>query len=586
MFRRMLPLALAAALVLAAAVPALAHEREEDQDAYTGPTLVVQWNQVLLEAIRQQRLGPPMTARAIGMVYTAGFDAWAAYDDMAVPTIMTDGFRRPEAERTEANRERAYSYAVYRTIHDLFPVARGLARNQMVALGLDPDDASLNAASATGVGNECAAHLLAYRHQDGSNQMGDLHAGAYTDYTGYQPVNTLDQVVDPNRWQPLRFSNGAGGFVAPGFIAPHWGNVRPFALANGAALRPAVGPATFPGQAYERQVDEILRLNANLDDRGKAIAEYWADGPRSELPPGHWTLFAEVVSARDRHTFSEDVKMFFILGNAVQDAGIAVWDAKRFYDSERPITAVRFLKAGQMVRAYVPGVGRTMIRGEQWMPYQPLTFITPPFAEFPSGHSAFSSASAEVLMRFTGSDHFGHSVTVAAGSSKVEPGIAPARPVRLVWESFSAAADEAGFSRQYGGIHFNDGDMVSRKLGRQVGAAVWDKAMEYIHGVSGPVAGDDGDDDLQAGGNAQRPVATLDGTAGRVAVAFSLERDEDVQVSVLDVQGREVARLANGRFTAGRHTLAWDGGDAAPGLYFVSVRHGATRETSRVILTR
>jgi hypothetical protein len=74
--------------------------------------------------------------------------------------------------------------------------------------------------------------LLDDRHHDGSNQLGDLHAGAYTDYTNYRAVNTLDQIVDPNRWQPLRFSNGAGGFVAPGFMAPQWGNVRPFADAD------------------------------------------------------------------------------------------------------------------------------------------------------------------------------------------------------------------------------------------------------------------------------------------------------------------------------------------------------------------
>src|SRR5262249_57424830 len=105
------------------------------------------------------------------------------------------------------------------------------------------------------------------------------------------------------------------------------------------------------------------RLTRPPDDTQKAIAEYWADGPHSELPRGHWTLFAEYVSARDHHTFDQDVPLFFMVGTAVMDAGIATWEAKRFYDSERPITAIRFLKRGKKVLAYVPFKGPTVIDG-------------------------------------------------------------------------------------------------------------------------------------------------------------------------------------------------------------------------------
>lgn len=452
------------------------------------PTTVVKWNQTLLDCIRIQRLGPPMTARAIGMTYTAGFDAWACYDDIAVPTIAMPGFRRPVAERTDRNREQAFSYAVARTMADLFPAGRDLIRARLVGLGYDPDDVSTSLATPQGLGNTCAQNLVAARHGDGSNQLGDLHAGAYSDWTGYQPINTVDRIDDPNRWQPLRFSNGAGGFVVPGYIGAHWGKVTPFSMPNGSSLRPAVGPARYPSIEYERQARNVMEINEHLDDRGKVIAEYWADGPRSELPPGHWTLFAELISARDRHSFGQDVQMFFLLGNAVMDAGIAVWDAKVYFDSERPITAIRYLNAGRKVRAYVPYVGITEVDGEDWLPYQTATFITPPFAEFPSGHSAFSSSSAEILKRFTGSDDFDHSVTLAAGSSRVEPGFAPRRPVTLRWRTFSDAADEAGFSRLLGGIHFTDGDLISRRLGRDVAALVWDKGMQYIRGGTAPVA--------------------------------------------------------------------------------------------------
>ena len=586
------PLRLALALVIAvtATSPALA-DRGRDPGPPPPPTLVVQWNQTLLECIRRQRLGPPMTARAIGMTYTAGFDAWACYDDVAVPTRPQPGFRRPSAERDDAHRMKAFSYALYRALNDLFPADRDVVRARMVALGYDPDDATLSPTSAQGVGNVCAQILLAFRHGDGSNQLGDLHAGAYSDYTDYAPVNTPDTIVDPNRWQSLRFSNGAGGFVTPGYVGAHWGDVTPFALPTGDALRPANGPARFPGRAYERQIIETMELNEHLDDRGKVIAEYWADGPRSEQPPGHWTLFAEFVSARDRHTFGDDVKLFFILGNAVTDAGIAVWEAKRFYDSERPITAIRYLKAGQQVRSYVPFVGRTEVNGQDWLPYQPAVFITPPFAEYPSGHSGFSAAAAEILKRFTGSDDFNHEVTLAAGTSKIEPGFAPSRPVTLRWNTFSDAAAEAGFSRRLGGIHFEDADLASRRLGRQVGALVWAKAMEYVTGRTAAVAGFEHEHETQAVGpeglaDAARVTIGPNPSAGRVTLAFAVAHEAQVHAEVLDLQGRVVAVLADGAFAAGRHTLAWDGARQLPGMYFVRVRRGATSETHRVLIAR
>ena len=127
-----------------------------------------------------------------------------------------------------------------------------------------------------------------------------------------------------------------------------------------------------------------------------------------------------------------------------------------------------------------------MINGEDWLPYQPLTFITPPFPEYISGHSAFSAAAAEILKRFTGSDNFGGSVTLPAGSSRVEPGLTPQSDVTLSWATFSDAADQAGISRRYGGIHFQQGDLDARATGRQAAQKCWDKANAYINGTATP----------------------------------------------------------------------------------------------------
>ncbi len=344
-----------------------------------------------------------MVARAIAVVHTCGFDAWAAYDDVAIGTQLGGTLRRPAAERTAANKEKAFSYGEYRCMLDLFAPQAATIRAEMSALGFDPDDASTDPATPQGVGNLAAAAVLEFRHQDGSNQLGDLNPGPYSDYTGYLPVNDPDHINDPNRWQPLRFSDGQGGFVVRPFIAPHWQNVAPFALESAGQFRPGP-PQRWPSIGYLAQALEIIVLDSTLNDRGKMIAEYWADGPRSELPPGHWTLFAEFVSRRDAHSLDEDVKMFFTLGNAVFDAGIACWDTKRFYDSERPITAIHFLFKGRRVPNTVPLQGVKRVKGEDWLPYQPATFITPPFAEYTSGHSTFSAAAAEVLKRSTGGD--------------------------------------------------------------------------------------------------------------------------------------------------------------------------------------
>jgi hypothetical protein len=138
-------------------------------------------------------------------------------------------------------------------------------------------------------------------------------------------------------------------------------------------------------------------------------------------------------------------------------------DNKRAFESVRPITAIRYLFQGQQVRAWAgPGRGTRTIRGEDWFPYQPTTFPTPPFPEYSSGHSNFSAAGAEILRLFTGKERFSGSVTIPAGSSKVEPGLTPAHDVTLSWDTFRDAADQAGISRRYGGIHFAQGDLDAR----------------------------------------------------------------------------------------------------------------------------
>ncbi len=453
-------------------------------------SIVTEWNDVFLQAVRDVKFGPPQTARAGAVIHTCIFDAWACYDAIAVGTEYFGYLRRPEAERTDANKGKAISYAAYRALVDLFPARKADFDAKMAALSLDPLDVSTDIATPTGLGNIVSTAVLADRHFDGSNQLGDLHTGAYSDYSGYLPVNAPhdpaapgETIADPDRWQPLVFHFPDLSTKTPGYLVPHWGNVTPFALTFAGQFRP-IPPAriTSDPARYQEQAEFAIRLTSKLTDRRKAIAEYWADGPASETPPGHWNLHAKFVSHARGYGVNKDAKLFFTLNNALLDASIATWECKRFYDSERPITAIHFLKKGTMIPTYD---GSTVL-GENWKPYQPDSFLTPPFPEYASGHSCFSAAAAFVLRNFTGSDVFGATATVAAGSSKVQPGTAPSVDVTLSWPTFTAAANEAGLSRRFGGIHFAQGDIASRVLGNQVGDTALTKSRKFVRGTANP----------------------------------------------------------------------------------------------------
>jgi hypothetical protein len=450
----------------------------------SGPSVVVHMNEIALALVRSSGLASPAVARALAVANSAAFDAYAAYHPVAVGTRWADASeRRPADEHSDANRSRAIAYAMHAALADLFPTQRAALDAAFGGLGYAlPDGASPTGSTAEHVGRRAAAAVVVYRHADGANQLGDLGTGglAYADYTGYTPLNAPDLVNDPNRWQPLRYADAAGATVTQKFALPHWNRVVPFALPSASVLRPSA-PARYGSALYRDQADEVIAISAALDDRQKAIAEYWADGPSSELSPGHWNLFCQFVCRRDSAGLESDLRLFFALSNAMLDAGIAAWDAKIAYDSVRPLTAVHVLHAGQTLVA--PGsAGARTVAGEAWMPYQPATFPTPPFAEHVSGHSTFSAAAAEVLRLGSGRDSFGHGVTIAVGSSKAELGVAPLAPVSLGWSTFSAAAAEAGQSRLYGGIHFAAANQAGLSLGRAIGGLAWERAQRYWNG--------------------------------------------------------------------------------------------------------
>jgi hypothetical protein len=469
------------------------------------------WLNVALQATAREheRHGarPTIGSRNLGIVVTAMFDAWAAYDDKAVGTRLGGKLRRPISERTTANKDKAIGYAVTRVLLDIYPedAAWIKERARKEKEGINPDNKSRDVSKPEGIGNRAAAALLAYRHHDGANQLGDesgSNGKPYSDWTYYQPVNPPGpgKIVDPDRWQPIPFDDGKGGKITLGFLTPHWYRVKPFALDRTDQFRPPPPPKVGSEQ-LKKDVDECIAVNINLTVRMKAIVEFMRDGPKSTGQSGHWLTLAKAVSRRDKNNTDRDVKLFFAVGNVVMDGFISCWEAKRHYDSSRPWTLVRHYYKGKKVKCWGgPGKGVVELPAEQWNPYSPATFVTPPFPGYTSGHSTVSAAAARTLALFTGSDHFGEIEKRKAGSL-TEPGFEckiimmkdgklpvghekMTCNVALALPTFTATAEMAAVSRLWGGYHIRTDNDAGLVQGRKVAEFCWPKYKAYFDGTA------------------------------------------------------------------------------------------------------
>ena len=483
-----------------------------DQKSSPKATVAYQWLGIMLEAAARdvERIGaqPTILSRQMAIPVTAMFDAWAAYDEKAVGTMLGSKLRRPKTERTRKNKETAIAYAMYRSCLDQYPNFRDYLTSEMKRMGHDPENRSEDISTPVGIGNHCARILIEYRHRDGANQLGDeqgSNGDAYSDYTMYRPVNPANKIFDPDRWQLIPFDDGKGGKITMDFLTPHWYRVVPFALKSAEQFRP--GPPPLVGDPQlKTEVDECIEFNATLTPEQKAIVEFMRDGPRSTGQSGHWLKFAQVVSMRDLNDLDQDVKLFFTVGNCALDTFIASWDSKRFYDSSRPWTLVRHYYKGKTIKGWAgPGKGVTDIKGDHWHPYSPSTFITPPFPGYVSGHSCISGGCAEILKLFTGSDNCGFVEPRKAGEL-TEQGFTckqmqqlDGRPlaeiigaehascdITLPIPTFTEAAEMAGISRVMGGYHIQADNIAGLKLGRDVAKFIWPEIQKYFDGTAEP----------------------------------------------------------------------------------------------------
>lgn len=496
------------------------------------PTVSALWDQAMQQAIINTSPGPTIGSRAQAMLHTTMFDAWSAYDLLAESTVMGDDLQRPVHEISEANKEQAMSFAGYRVAKDLFADEAHLFDALMEQLGYDPANETTDVTTPAGIGNVMAQALIELRYRDGANQLGDDPSGTpdapYSDTTGYQAANEIGNTSEIELWTPERVPIDSAPSVegkVQDFLTPHWPEVDSFSLESADQFRPVepepfllvdgsvdlqaktitlanstvidIEPSivgTIINPAFIEQAEEVVEISANLSDQQKLIAEFWEDAKGTSFPSGTWMTFGQFTSARDNHSVDDDAKLFFALSNAMLDAGIATWEAKINYDYARPVRVIRELGelgligqfdselGGFAIDAWTPDGGTQTILATDFLTYQtPGGDPSPPFSEYTSGHSSFSAAGAEILRLFTGDDFFGASVSFAPGESRFEPGTTPTDTVTLAWDTYSVAAQEAGRSRLYGGIHFDDGDINGRSLGVMVGRSVWERTLEFVN---------------------------------------------------------------------------------------------------------
>lgn len=381
--------------------------------------VITDWNSTLLGAIRTTSANPPRASRQMAMLHLAMYDAVNGIDRRHRPYLVTEAGPAQASKVAAAN-------AAAKVVLESFYSGNATAAAAITA----QHDATLAAvpegpARTSGVawGTLVGQAMLAHRAGDGSE--------ASIPYTA---------APAPGVWRPTPPANAAA-------LLPHWGAVTPFAMVSGAQFRPYQPPA-LSSQAYTLEY-QLTKDYGGSGSTGRTadqteVARFWADGGGTETPPGHWMTIARGVSSERGLTLDDNARLFALLGLSVADAAILCWDAKYAFNYWRPITAIQEGEAdGNPATAGDPA----------WTPL----ITTPPFPEYTSGHSTFSRSSATTLARFFGTDAIPFS-TVSNGLPNVTRHYA----------GFSAAADEAGISRIYGGIHFQSANIAGQMSGHSL----------------------------------------------------------------------------------------------------------------------
>ncbi len=383
---------------------------------------------------------PPLVARNLAMIHAAMFDAANAV------TGQYQAYRVNLPPQIGASASAAAASAAFEVAKSLYSAVDEIAVWQASldeTLAQVPDGTAKTQGIA--LGQRVGQSILADRANDGVNAS-----------------STYEPTTEAGKWRRT-FPD----YVPP--LLPQWPSVRPFALASGDEFRPAPPPAIGSAE-YATVVDEVMRLggfqSSQRTPEQTEIALFWADGGGTATPPGHWNRIATDVTLNQGTSLLETARTFALLNIAMADAGIASWDAKYHYDVWRPIDAIR--------QAAQDGNADTMV-DSTWIPL----LKSPPFPSYTSGHSTFSGAASAVLTSLFGNDVPFDSQSDGHLAAEQRP-LAPSQIVTRHFDSFDQAAEEAGLSRIYGGIHYNFDDIAGRNLGDQVGKTVLAQLLHEV----------------------------------------------------------------------------------------------------------
>jgi hypothetical protein len=395
-----------------------------------GPALfadvVTDWNESALQAIRTDKTPPPKAARALAILHAAIFDAVNGIAQTHERYLVTG---KPSGA---ASAEAAASSAAHLALVRLFPALQPrFDESYKKSLAAIPNSAEKNSGIHWG---EWAANLVVVaRSVDGNDQ-----AAAYAAKSA------------PGQWQPTPPA------LAPPLL-PQWPKLACFAMTDPTQFRP-MRPPGLTSAMYAFDVNLTKQLGGR-DSTARtmeqtAIAQFWADGPGTVTPPGHWNVIARDVATKRGNTMEQNARLFALLNIALADAGICCWDCKYEVNLWRPITAIQNADTDN---------NPATEKDPAWTPL----LETPPFPEYTSGHSTFSSAAATVLALFFGSDE----IPFATGSEAL-PGFS------RNYNSFSEAAAEAGMSRIFGGIHFMTANREGLASGARLGTYVVENVLK------------------------------------------------------------------------------------------------------------
>ena len=381
--------------------------------------VVLEWNQLALDAIRQTNANLLLASRALAITQAAVYDSVNAIDGSFAPY-----FAHVHASRG-ASREAAAAEAGHDTLAALFPSQASTFDAALATdlVGIPPG----RARQGTEVGHAVAQQILTWRSTDGSDKV-----------VPYTPG------TNPGDWQPTP----PLGLPA---LGPQWPDVTPFAMTDGAQFRPPPPPPLGSAEyaAAFNEVKSLGRVDSTTRTADQTqIALFWKDPTAAAYAFGHWNEIAEQVSVERGLGLVADARLFALLNLATADAIISAWDAKYTDNFWRPVTAIQF-----------PGdsaVNPAAASDPTWTPL----IVTPNFPSYTSAHSTVSGAAAAVLTSV-----FGPNYHFTTGSDGL-PGVTRS------FGSFDAAAAEAGQSRIYGGIHYQFDNQNGLASGHALGQFV------------------------------------------------------------------------------------------------------------------